>query len=327
MISQLRGAQSLVQNNGDRELPVTTRAYQRVMAKEHRGFVPDFGDIVDLASGYRTVTDDTRQKQFAHALERTMTGVTAGGGGFALPVGVADQVFDRARQTVTPASLVEWYTCPPGTGREMYFPVSYEQNTAVPYSGFTPTWGDNETTVPAAVDSKLATIRLSFNRLLLYTQLSQDVRWDAPMLNRWIRYSGTAAIRTALVNALLYGSSTNGTFGSPCPQGVLTSSVAVPVTRATGSTIKAVDIANLWSSIHEGCQQSDRITWHCQGTTLATLNNLSASNELPPLIYMPAGTSPLGTPFGTIFGKPLIPIPEAPALGNAGDLFVIDWSQ
>ena len=305
-------------------LPSTTRAYRQQMAREFDGEVPTAGAIVDLARGWKSVPDDTRRGQFQNALTRTMTGISGSVGGFVLPVGVADEVFDRARLRVTPASLCEWAVAGPHE-REKIYPVAYEYTANVPYGGLTPVWGDSEIIVPNPVDGTINGVKMIHNRLLLYTKLSRNISWDAPSINRWIKYVGTAAIRRGLVNAMINGSA--GAFGWPCPTGAINSQATVGVPRATTNQIGVNDISALWGALSEDCQQSDRVAWHCRSATVTVLNELATTGILLPLIYFPAGTSPLGTPFGTIFGKPLIPLAESPALGSAGDLCVVDWGQ
>jgi len=43
-------------------------------------------------------------------------------------------------------------------------------------------------------------------------------------------------------------------------------------------------------------------------------------------VYMPAGGA-AAAPYGTLFGRPVIPIEQCPVLGDAGDIMLADFSQ
>jgi HK97 family phage major capsid protein len=250
---------------------------------------------------------------------RTGTGFSGPDVGFTLPVEMTPEVGDRARSTVGPYSLCNWWAVPT---REYLFPVVNEvsQVGGQRYGGLNSVWGLNEITLPAEGDGKVAQIRFVAQRLLMYTSITRDIAEDSQKLNRWLYYTAAAEIRNMLEFAML-----QGVVSGPTGAIVAPSTVTVSKGTTASNAISVANVESMWEAIGE--DNSDRCVWHANKQTIAFLDSLSVSGQFPTAIYMPAGTSPVGTPYGTIFGKPLIPSKFAAKLGNPGDLIAVDWSD
>jgi HK97 family phage major capsid protein len=303
-------------------LPGTYRHYQDLMRKEFRNQpLPTFADVMVGAYGYLACFDTLQKQQIGTALTRTMTGISGSSGGFAIAAGMSEDILDRARMTVGPWSLCNWERV---ENRECYLPVTYEASRAngQRWGGMTATWGYGETALPPPADAMLSRINTVQNQLLIYTTVSRDLFADSGSIGRWIKYVGLAEIRAALEWAMILGNGSGA--GSPCPMGAAVSPATVVIARATGGAISVNDVNSMWRAIYGACQTN--AVWHCSPTTVYALDALNTAGQGPPLYY-PAGTSPIGTPYATIKGRPLIPIESCPALGTAGDLICVDWTQ
>jgi hypothetical protein len=107
----------------------------------------------------------------------------------------------------------------------------------------------------------------------------------------------------------------------------LTSQATYQVPKgATGpASISAINIDAQWAALSEG--SSERAIWLANKNTINVLDQLNVSGQFPENLYFPAGSSPLGTPYGTIKGRPLLPNPFCSAVGNPGDLILFDPSD
>jgi hypothetical protein len=266
----------------------------------------------------RSLLPDTPRE----TITRTGVGFPAsgpGGYGDTLAVGYSPFVADRQRHTFGPLDMINWW---PVKTREYKFPVVAETSLAngSRYSGFNASWeGTAETTVPAAVDSAVGQMTFVQNRLLIQTTVSRDVFEDSESLERWLSTIAFSEIRNKLEQALLFGV-TNGFLG------ILNEPSTVTVSKgsATSGQILAANLQSMWSALSEG--DSETAVWHCNKGTVQVLDALAASGTFPPNIYFPAGASPTGTRYSTLFGKPLIPLPWCAAAGNPGDIFCVNWN-
>jgi len=252
-------------------------------------------------------------------LARAATGFPGSAGGFALPLDMSPDIADRARATRGPWSMCSWW---PVETREYLFPAVNEPTRlkGSRYGGFNAQWGLSETTLPAESDGSLAQVQLTQNRLLMFTTISRDVWSDARKIQRWLSYIGMANLRDLIEESMIAGA-LNG------PMGAINSPATVVVNKAgtAAGSISATNIDMMWASMYRGCK--DNAVWHANDQTVAYLDELNVSGQFPENLYFPAGSSPMGTPFATIKGRPLYPTEFAPNLGNPGDLVCVDWTQ
>lgn len=299
-------------------LPGTLRHYRQLMRREYRDLpIPTLGDVISGAWGYQTCPDDATRIEIGRALTRTMTGISGSVGGFAIAPGMSEDIWDRARNVVGPWSMCHWE---PVTNRETWLPISGEASSATDIHA---TWGYSETALPPAVDGRLGQIQSRQNRLLIYSVISRDLLSDSLSIGRWLKYKGLSRIRYAIEWAMILGN--GGGAGFPCPAGVANAPSTVVVPRAAGNQIAVADVNAMWEGIAPACQPN--AVWHASATAIKYLNGLNASGQFPVGLYFPAGTSPVGSPYGTLFGRPIIPSEVSPSLGSPGDLICVDWTQ
>jgi HK97 family phage major capsid protein len=304
--------------DGDDTGPATTRAYRAEMRRQF-GRAPSLGELVGSMCEAVTVPDDIRRRTVLEGLQRTMVGYSGAAGGFSLPVGMADDIWDRARQTDGPWARCHWWPVPT---RLYWFPVVQEVSRAAGsrWGGFASTWGLPEINMPAQTDGQIAQIEFVANRLLAYSTVSRDLWEDAEKLQRWLSYVAIAEFRYAIESAMILGVKP----GDVGPQGVINAPSTVSVARASGGAIASKDIDLLWAAIAPGDSESPNMVFHANKQTIELIDQLAISGAYPEGLYMRAGTSPW-TPHATLKGKPLIPSVFCPAVGTAGDLIAVNW--
>ncbi len=270
----------------------------------------------------RSMLPDTRDLS-SPTITRTGVGYQSsgpGGYGFALEAGFSSFVADRARTTVGPCDFFNWW---PVKTREFRIPAVSEASLAdgSRFGGFTGTWvGNADTTVPAAVDGKLSQAVFWQERLLIATQISRDIWSDSVSLAQWLSYAATAEIRNKLEIAVLNGNNLGiqGVINEKC-------TVVTPKGATSSAQISAINIDAMWASLAEG--NSENAVWHCNKNTLNVIDQLAVSGQFPEGLYRRPGESPMGIPWATIKGKPIIPMPWCATVGTIGDIILVDWSD
>ena len=122
-------------------------------------------------------------------------------------------------------------------------------------------------------------------------------------------------------------SAINGT-GSGSPLGVLKANCLVTIAKENGqaaNTIVYENVLNMWSRMF--ARSRGNAAWFINQDTEPQLNSMTlvvGTGGVP--VYLPAG-GVSGSPFATLFGRPVIPIEQCATLGTVGDIIFADMSQ
>jgi HK97 family phage major capsid protein len=112
----------------------------------------------------------------------------------------------------------------------------------------------------------------------------------------------------------------NGTGGPQC-LGILNAPARVSVTKESGqaaATIVAANIQKMW--LRMPARWRTTASWFINQEVEAQLQNMQIGLGVAgALVYMPPGGLS-GVPYGTIYGRPVVPIEQAAALGTEGDI-------
>lgn len=151
--------------------------------------------------------------------------------------------------------------------------------------------------------------------------------------NEWMTDSSTgirarleniwrASLRWYVENLLWAGS------GAGQPLGALASGGAVSIDKEVGQepdSIQTENVVKMWSRLRPGSH--GRSIWACNASCLPALATLvvgvgTAGNLVSPLLQV--GTGIAGSPTMSIFGRPLHLSEHLPAVGDAGDICLLD---
>lgn len=119
----------------------------------------------------------------------------------------------------------------------------------------------------------------------------------------------------------------NGT-GAGQPLGIMNSGALVTVPKETGqaaATIVYENIVKMWARLWARSRQN--AVWYINQDIEPQLFRMSlavGTGGVP--VYLPAGGLSQ-SPYGTLFGRPVISIEHAATLGAAGDILLCDLSQ
>ncbi len=168
---------------------------------------------------------------------------------------------------------------------------------------------------------KFRQIELSLKKLIGLCYATDELMMDAAALEGVIRSGFSSEFGFLVDDAII-----NGT-GAGQPLGILNSGCLVSVTKETGqkaATIVAENVIKMYSRIF--AQSRQNAVWLINQNVEPQLFTMSLSvgtGGVP--VYMPAGGLS-GAPYGTLFGRPVIPIEQAATLGTVGDILFADMS-
>jgi HK97 family phage major capsid protein len=108
----------------------------------------------------------------------------------------------------------------------------------------------------------------------------------------------------------------------------LNSPALVTVAKDNGqaaATLSENNIQQMWSRMHPRSRMN--AVWHINQDVEPQLYQLSRTIGTGgvPVYMQPGGLS--ASPFGVLYGRPVIPLEYSAAIGTVGDITFVDWSQ
>jgi len=189
-------------------------------------------------------------------------------------------------------------------------------------------WRD-EAEEKTASKPKFRNLHLEPKKLTGLVYLTDELVQDVAILENFVRRAFTDEFRFVIDDAILRGN------GAGEPLGILNAACKVTVSKESSQAADTILFANvnkMW----------DRLPASSQGTAV-WLTNVACQKELRKMfvavtnvagtenvgglpVYMPPG-GVSGSPYGTLFGRPVIPIEQASALGDVGDIVLADFNR
>lgn len=179
-------------------------------------------------------------------------------------------------------------------------------------------WKD-EAALKTASKPKFRQIELNLKKLIGVCYATDELLADAAALESFIRQAFVSEFGFLIDDAII-----NGT-GAGQPLGILNSGCLVSVAKEQGQKAATVVFENVVKMYSRMFPQSlQNANWYINQNIQPQLFSMSMSvgtGGVP--VYMPAG-GVSGQPYGTLFGRPVIPIEQAATLGTVGDIIFAD---
>lgn len=180
-----------------------------------------------------------------------------------------------------------------------------------------------------ATKPKFRTMELKLHKLIGLCYATEELLEDAAALESIIQQSFAEEFAFKVDDAIIRG------LGSGMPLGILNSGCKVTVNKQGGqaaNTILAENIINMWARMWARSRQN--AVWLINQdiepqlyTMYVPVKNVAGNENVGGVpIYLPAGGLS-GQPYGTLFGRPVIPIEQCETLGTEGDIILADLSQ
>jgi HK97 family phage major capsid protein len=269
-----------------------------------------YGEIPEYARG--------RDNDAVSRAWNTYTGGASGG--YFLDYELSRGVWDKARSIDGPLARCLLYET---SKIEFDFP-SFDETSRVAgsrWGGIRARWKgqkDDFALGTYASQPKLNSITFVMQACVVYSNpFSRDLLSDAPLAKAMLDYAAHQEIKYAIEDSMFNG------IGDGEPYGILQSPASLSVTRNSGGTIKYQDIDTMWAQMWPFCRRN--AVWHCSDDTLGVIDSVATAANWPETVYWPIGYQ--GNPWPYLKGRPLIVVEQLPALGYAGDLVLVDWTQ
>jgi len=166
---------------------------------------------------------------------------------------------------------------------------------------------------------KFCQIELSLNKLIGLCYATDEILEDAAALEGIISQGFTEEFGFMLDDAIIRGT------GAGMPRGLLECPSKYCFTRETAETITYQDITNMWS--HMWGPSRGKSVWLINRDVEPVLNRMrvNCTSDCYPVYLPPNGIA--GQPYSTLMGRPVIVLEQCSAIGDAGDIMLVDLSQ
>lgn len=175
---------------------------------------------------------------------------------------------------------------------------------------------------PTASKAAVERIKLELKSLGALVYLTGEQIEDGPQMLTLINDLVPAAIRFAVEDEIINGA------GGPAMEGVLNANATVTVTAESGQssgTILFENIVNMWSRMHAPSRANS--IWLINQDIepqLMTMTLSVGTGGVP--VYIPANSAS-NAPYGTLMGRPVVPVEHCQTLGTEGDIILADFGQ
>lgn len=169
---------------------------------------------------------------------------------------------------------------------------------------------------------KLKAMDLKLKKLCAVVPTTDELLADATALEAFIRLGANRALTREAEKEIIRG------VGAGQPLGILNSGCLVTVAAETGQvadTILYANITNMWSRMFADSRQN--AVWLINQSIepqLYTMGITVGVGGSP--VYMPPGGAS-AAPYGSLFGRPVIPCNYCSKLGDVGDIILADFSE
>lgn len=160
------------------------------------------------------------------------------------------------------------------------------------------------------------------NKIIALVPMTDELLQDAPSMAAYVNSKAPEKIDFKVNDAILRGT------GAGMPLGYLNSGALLTIAAASGQAADTVvfdNIVNMYTRATDATKR--RGVWLVNGDVEAQLMKMQfpGTGTAVPVYMPPGGLS--AQPYGTLMGRPVIPIESASALGDVGDISFVDLSQ
>jgi HK97 family phage major capsid protein len=256
---------------------------------------------------------------------RAPTGLNGGvgeQGGFLVSTDIASQIWQRAYTDGQLLSRVNRIPISSGANGIKHPYLKENSRTAGNRFGGVQVYRRAEAATVTATKPALSEFKLELESGMALVYLTDEIMADAAQLDNFVRGIVPKAITFSIEDEIF-----NGNGVGKC-QGILNAPSLVSVTKETGqlaATLQAENLVKMYARMWAPSRAN--AVWFINQDIepqLLTMTLGTGATNFP--VYMPAGGIS-GAPYGTIFGKPVIPIEHAATLGTVGDIVLADLSQ
>lgn len=179
------------------------------------------------------------------------------------------------------------------------------------------TYWENEADKITGSKPKFRTMDLSLKKLTGLCYVTDELLQDASALENVIREAFAEEFGFKIDDAILSGT------GAGQPLGILNSGSLVKVEKEKDQTeiITVENLVKMWARLWSRSRANS--VWYINPEIEPLLYTLRVGDKP---VYIPAGGLS-EAPYGTLFGRPVMPLEQCSELGEVGDIILADFSQ
>ena len=179
------------------------------------------------------------------------------------------------------------------------------------------TYWENEADKITASKPKFRTMDLSLKKLTGLCYVTDELLQDASALENVIREAFAEEFGFKIDDAILSGT------GAGQPLGILNAGSLVKVDKEKDQTeiITVENLVKMWARLWSRSRANS--VWYINPEIEPLLYTLRVGDKP---VYIPAGGLS-EAPYGTLFGRPVMPLEQCSELGEVGDIILADFSQ
>lgn len=173
-----------------------------------------------------------------------------------------------------------------------------------------------------ATKPKFRQLQLDLNKLIALMYATDELLADTTALGAVAQQAVSEEMIWTVENAIIRGT------GAGQPEGILTAAATVSIAKEDGqvaATIVTNNIFKMWARMHSRSRAN--AVWYINQdieTELLALEFPIGTGGVP--AYLPPGGLSQ-SPYGTLLGRPIVPIEYASTLGTVGDIILADFTQ
>lgn len=182
-------------------------------------------------------------------------------------------------------------------------------------------WAAEAATV-TATKPVFGQIQLNLHKLMALYYATDELLQDASAMDSILAQAFADEVKFKLDDAIIRGS------GVGQPLGILNAGALVTVAKEAAQpadTVVAENVLKMWSRMLATSRAN--AVWLINQEIEPELYSMGiAAGTAAFSVYMPANGL-AGQPYGTLFGRPVLPIEQASAIGDVGDIILADFGQ
>lgn len=245
---------------------------------------------------------------------------TGADGAFAIQEDFAGTIIETAATTGDILSRVDSYTSGAAANAVRFMTCDETDVSESVYGGVQAYWASEAATV-AASKPKFYETKIDLEKLMAFIYITDEALEDMPFMSGLLNN----AMATA-ANRLLEGAVVDGD-GVGKPLGILHAPNLVTVEKESTQTDKLTfkNIARMYSRILPRCKTNAVWVMHPDLAEELPFLTLPIGTGGVPVYLPPTGAT--GTPYATLYGKPIIETDHMAAVGEKGDIGLFDLKQ
>lgn len=244
-------------------------------------------------------------------------------GGFLVQTDVASDLLQKVYDTGELLNLCQPINVSSGANRLAINGIDESSRANGSRFGGVQAFWSNEAATITATKPKFRRIELTLNKLMAVTFATDEMLADAAVMESVINNSFPLEFSFRIEDAMV-----NGT-GAGMPMGILNHPALVTVLKEAAqaaNTVVAQNIMKMWSRCWSRSRKN--AVWMIDQSIEPQLFQMqlpTAAGISVPIYLPPGGLS--ASPYGTLFGRPVIPTEYNASLTNLGDIILSDFSQ